>query len=464
MKRKLFILILSLFSVFNCFSEEYFLTVVFNKSNDKKNSDFFTKAVQTKGVYLKERFIPMTLSQPRVKLPKMAYVYDIHVESDNINKFVQELKETGHFEEILLHELISPCCENPHPPLNDARIVNGTSDCYHLDLINARCAWSITKGNPNIKIAIADTDFELTHEDLENQIITIKGPISGGYPHGTHTSGSAAAETNNSKGIAGIGYNSKIAAYRIIHDADDGTAFSLDIRDAIWDAYLDGHKIINASWSGTGLTQAEAQEITENGAVLTLAAGNRPTSMSHWDIADIPGVINVSSVDWDNNYYPNHARNEYVDLCAPGRQVAITFQGNGYSYGWGTSNAAPMVAGTIALMLSVNPDLTPAEIELILKNTAAPINNAHLYPGLIGSGRLDAYAAVQAACATASLPVNFTNQIVTTNTTITSCGDINVQNVKVQNGAKLILDAAGEVNIISDFDVDLGSEFEIIYP
>jgi hypothetical protein len=57
--------------------------------------------------------------------------------------------------------------------------------------------------------------------------------------------------------------------------------------------------------------------------------------------------------------------------------------------------------------------------------------------------------------------VNFTNQTVTSNTTVTSCGDINVQNVKVQNGAKLILDAAGEVNIISDFEVELGSEFEI---
>ena len=53
--------------------------------------------------------------------------------------------------------------------------------------------------------------------------------------------------------------------------------------------------------------------------------------------------------------------------------------------------------------------------------------------------------------------------IVTSNTTIVSCGDINVQYVKVQNGAKLILDAAGEVNIISDFEVDLGSEFEIKY-
>ena len=65
-----------------------------------------------------------------------------------------------------------------------------------------------------------------------------------------------------------------------------------------------------------------------------------------------------------------------------------------------------------------------------------------------------------AACPTPV--VNFFNQIVTINTTITnSCGDINIQNVKVQNGAKLILDAAGEVNIVSDFEVELGSEFEI---
>jgi hypothetical protein len=57
--------------------------------------------------------------------------------------------------------------------------------------------------------------------------------------------------------------------------------------------------------------------------------------------------------------------------------------------------------------------------------------------------------------------VNFTNQIVTSDTTVTSCGDINVQTVTVTNGAKLTLDAAGEVNIISDFEVELGSEFEI---
>ncbi|MDR3339127.1 MAG: hypothetical protein LBT25_03355, partial [Candidatus Symbiothrix sp.] len=57
--------------------------------------------------------------------------------------------------------------------------------------------------------------------------------------------------------------------------------------------------------------------------------------------------------------------------------------------------------------------------------------------------------------------VNFINQTVTTDTDIVSCGDINVQNVTVTNNAKLTLDAAGEVNIINDFEVELGSEFEI---
>jgi hypothetical protein len=64
-------------------------------------------------------------------------------------------------------------------------------------------------------------------------------------------------------------------------------------------------------------------------------------------------------------------------------------------------------------------------------------------------------------CPPSSVFVDFTNRIITTNTTVTGPCDIKVQNVKVQNRAKLILDATCDVNIISDFDVDLGSELEI---
>ena len=67
---------------------------------------------------------------------------------------------------------------------------------------------------------------------------------------------------------------------------------------------------------------------------------------------------------------------------------------------------------------------------------------------------------INAHCLTQSI-LNFTNQTVTNNTTVTNNCDISIQNVRVRNGAKLILDAAGEVNIIGDFEVELGSEFEI---
>ena len=56
---------------------------------------------------------------------------------------------------------------------------------------------------------------------------------------------------------------------------------------------------------------------------------------------------------------------------------------------------------------------------------------------------------------------NFVNQTVTTNKTVISCNIINVHDVKVQNGAKLILNAANEVNITSNFEVISGSECEI---
>ena len=138
-------------------------------------------------------------------------------------------------------------------------------------------------------------------------------------------------------------------------------------------------------------------------------------------------------------------------------------------YFGGTSCAAPEVSAVAALILSINPTLTQQEVTDIIESTARKAGgyNYQITSGIpngtwnsqMGHGVLDAYAAVQSVCPAV---VNFTNQIVTTDATVISCGDINVQNVTVTNGAKLTFDAAGEVNIISGFEVELGSEFEII--
>ena len=197
-----------------------------------------------------------------------------------------------------------------------------------------------------------------------------------------------------------------------------------------------------------------------------------------------------------------------VHLNKGGNKITSDFPNQDYTVWFnGTSAACPHVAGVVALVLSVNPSLTGKQVRNMIESTCQKINvhdpisnpNGYTYtnnPSVrpngfwnneVGYGLVDAYAAVQKAITCASTIVNFTGTVttpitVTTTTTITSCGDINVQYVKVQNGAKLILDAGGNINvqyvnvinnstlildagnettIISDFEVELGSEFEI---
>ena len=313
--------------------------------------------------------------------------------------------------------LVEPLCANP-VLVNDPHFRDDHG--WALRLIQAPCAWTITRGNPNVWIGIVDTDFEINHEDLWNQWATnVTGPVTGRwYLHGTAVASIAAANTNNGRGIASIGHNSRIAARRIFHYPIDhptrgGRSYSIHIRDAINHLHNMGVPVINVSWEGTGLNREQAQRITQNGTTLVLGAGNTPEATSHYYLADIPGVIIVSGVDRHNRHEPTHtARNQHVSILAPSKGLKVAAPGNTYvvhsAYLEGTNTprgstslAAPFVSGTIALMLSVNPALTPAQIENILRATADPIVDRDLVTGIasdrlrVGTGRLNAYAAVR---------------------------------------------------------------------
>ncbi len=82
------------------------------------------------------------------------------------------------------------------------------------------------------------------------------------------------------------------------------------------------------------------------------------------------------------------------DICAPGVQIKSLNCNNinGYTLMDGTSMATPLVTGTIALMLSKSRELTPAQIDLILENTAVKLTDYKSND--FGSGRLDALAAI----------------------------------------------------------------------
>ena len=395
-------------------------------------------------------------SYPNAKTKELLYFYTLEGQQD-MNESVDRLSKNEYVQSIEKDQIaFTSSCVSPSQNVNDSLVVNGISNNYALDLIEANCAWSISTGHPHILLGIADTDFEGTHEDLENQFERIHGSVSGGAAHGTLVSGVACAETNNNLGIPSIGYNSKIAAQRIVHTANsDGIGASTsasNIRDAIWALYLDGIRIINVSWTSTGLVEAAAREIAESGVVLTLAAGNSPASTDHSSIADIPGVINVSSVDVDNNHVSFHAHNQWVDICAPGEAVYTTFHNNSYGLAGGTSLAAPFVAGTVALMLEVNPCLSSSEIETLIKESADSVADEASYPGLLGAGRLNVYKSVKKAGTRVLYDMNISGN------KIFSAGyGLYLSEIIIDDNSEVIFSARKEIEIKNNFEVPIGS-------
>ena len=349
--------------------------------------------------------------------------------------------------------------------------------------ISACSAWKYSTGK-GVKIAIVDEGIEKTHSDLVSNIYNLSYDTethtspSGVYgSHGTHCAGIAAAAVNGIL-VAGVAPDAKLMA---VSNSLGGPNYERNIAEGIAWAWKNGADIISCSWWCN-----ESDYIKEaidslllygrngKGAIFVKSAGNQYGGTVTFPGGYRPEVLAVSSIDINGEWSYFSSLGNPVDVCAPGNNIYSTLLNNTIGLNSGTSMACPHVSGVAALILEVNPALTGQEVRDIIEQNTKKVgsvgyhnnnpertngtwNNKH------GYGLIDAYAAVRAACPTPV--INFFNQIVTTNTTVTNnCGDINVQNVTVKNGAKLILDAAGEVNIISDFEVELGSEFEIVYP
>lgn len=129
---------------------------------------------------------------------------------DNASTAIQILDSLNLFASITESETSYAICDEP-------AVVDEPLNNYALDMIDAHCAWSITEGDPTVFIGVADTEIDLNHPDLENQIENDTGSSSAYHPHGTAVSSVAIAQTNNNEGISGIGYQCKLKFGRITH-------------------------------------------------------------------------------------------------------------------------------------------------------------------------------------------------------------------------------------------------------
>jgi thermitase len=272
------------------------------------------------------------------------------------------------------------------------------SSQWGLTQIGAPQAWDVTTGSSDLIIAIVDSGIDLDHLDLSGKIISGYDYVNedwdpdDDFGHGTHVAGIAAARTNNGRGVAGVSWGARLMALKVL-DAGGSGGYA-DVASAVIYAADHGAKVINLSLGGDYDSQAlhDAVIYAHNaGCVVVAAAGNNGGGVLYpAKYEEAMAVAATDSTDeraWFSNYGPE------VDVAAPGVSIYSTYPGGGYTFGSGTSMAAPHVAGLAALVWSAYPAYTNGQVEGRIEMTAMDLGTIGWDP-YYGHGRIDAQAAL----------------------------------------------------------------------
>ncbi len=259
--------------------------------------------------------------------------------------------------------------------------------------ISADIAHASGNKGAGVKIAVIDTGIDYTHEDLD-------GNYAGGYDfvfddndpfddntisHGTHVAGIIAAEENGI-GVIGVAPEAELYAIKVLDGAGFGLA-SWVIAALEW-AVDNGMDIANLSLEGPHLESLQAAcDNAYNAGVLLVAAGGNTNGGPVSYPAAYESVIAVTGTDADDVRAYFSPVGPELELAAPGVDILSTVvptEGNGWSYYSslsGTSQAAPHVAGTAALLFSANPQdangdgMINDEVREILQITALDLGD-----------------------------------------------------------------------------------------
>lgn len=272
---------------------------------------------------------------------------------------------------------------------------------WHLKAVNAQEGWAITKGSPQVVIAIVDDGIDPSHPMFEGRIkdaynvFTRNNHLSSGQGHGTHTAGLAAGSLAYlDRGAAGIAPDCMIMPVQVCQD--NMIPLSALVSGIMYSVHQ-GADVINVSigpnFPGLNALPVSTQEeiaqtrfknieqlwkrvstiVANKKSILIFAAGNDdiisaiPPENRNGVAMAIGAVDQLLMPTEFTNYGP------CTDISAPGTEILSSYPGGNLMSMSGTSMSAPIISGTVALMKTLDPQITVEQAFNVLYKTGKDV-------------------------------------------------------------------------------------------
>jgi len=370
---------------------------------DNKNLDEFAKAF--KQAYPEENY-------QIIYYDTLTYRLQLQIPSTEREKVEKELpgKLKG-FEMLIFPETIMGTHKMPSDPGFGAR----SDKFWYHERVKAFGAWDLTIGDSAIVVAIIDGGFDMEHPEYKSKVYkpinivkrnTDISKAGSGGRHGTHVAGTAVGIIDNGQGVSGIAPDCRLMPIQV--SDDNGVMSQTAVIDGILYAINSGANVVNLSlgmrvppdfskldpksqkWIIESSFKQEEEfykklfkTAYDKNIAIILAGGNQDVLIGLDPMQRSGYTINVSASDSDNDKAGFSNYGEYSTLSAPGVQIYNSIPNGQYDFLDGTSMAAPIVTGGVALIKSENPTISLQEIVDLLQSTGIPVSSSKYIGNII---------------------------------------------------------------------------------